>query len=73
MTATATAAATTRPAHRDPQVLRWLGAYTASALGDSVYHLALSWTAVSSGTPPRPGSSWRSRPCLAPCSCSSGE
>ncbi|MEU6167691.1 MFS transporter [Streptomyces tanashiensis] len=43
------------PAHRDPQVLRWLGAYTASTLGDSVYHLALSWTAVSSGTPAQAG------------------
>ncbi|WP_055599141.1 MFS transporter [Streptomyces aureus] len=55
MTATATAAATTRPAHRNPQVLRWLGAYTASTLGDSVYYLALSWTAVSSGTPAQAG------------------
>ncbi|GEB56783.1 MFS transporter [Streptomyces gardneri] len=43
------------PAHRDPQVLRWLGAHTASTLGDSVYHLALSWTAVSSGTPAQAG------------------
>ncbi|MEU7388024.1 MFS transporter [Streptomyces tanashiensis] len=43
------------PAHRDPQVLRWLGAYTASTLGDSVYYLALSWTAVSSGTPAQAG------------------
>ncbi|MGW1511517.1 MFS transporter [Streptomyces sp. NPDC002394] len=54
MTATVVAP-TTRPAHRDPQVLRWLGAYTASTLGDSVYHLALSWTAVSSGTPAQAG------------------
>ncbi|SED58880.1 MFS transporter [Streptomyces sp. TLI_105] len=44
-----------RPAHRDPQVLRWLGAYTASTLGDSVYYLALSWTAVSSGSPAQAG------------------
>ncbi|MFF2776250.1 MFS transporter [Streptomyces sp. NPDC058052] len=44
-----------RPAHRSPQVLRWLGAYTASTLGDSVYHLALSWTAVTSGTPAQAG------------------
>ncbi|MEU7069067.1 MFS transporter [Streptomyces narbonensis] len=43
------------PAHRDPQVLRWLGAHTASTLGDSVYHLALSWTAVSNGTPTQAG------------------
>ncbi|MEU7005968.1 MFS transporter [Streptomyces sp. NPDC046332] len=43
------------PAHRDPNVLRWLGAYTASTLGDSVYHLALSWTAVRGGTPAEAG------------------
>ncbi|MGW8767078.1 MFS transporter [Streptomyces sp. NPDC055815] len=43
------------PAHRSPQVLRWLGAYTASTLGDSVFYLALSWTAVSSGTPAQAG------------------
>ncbi|MEU1231896.1 MFS transporter [Streptomyces sp. NPDC005828] len=51
-TATPTAA---RPAHRNPQVLHWLGAYTASTLGDSVFYLALSWTAVSSGTPAQAG------------------
>ncbi|MER5308052.1 MFS transporter [Streptomyces sp. NPDC002773] len=44
-----------RPAHRDPQVLRWLGAYTASTVGDSVYYLALSWAAVSSGSPAQAG------------------
>ncbi|MEE1819167.1 MFS transporter [Streptomyces sp. SP18ES09] len=43
------------PAHRNPQVLRWLGAYTASTLGDSVFYLALSWTAVSGGTPAQAG------------------
>ncbi|MFG2112545.1 MFS transporter [Streptomyces sp. NPDC048718] len=48
-------AAVTRPAHRNPQVLRWLGAYTASTLGDSVYYLALSWAAVSSGSPAQAG------------------
>ncbi|MCX5225627.1 MFS transporter [Streptomyces sp. NPDC006553] len=48
-------AAVERPAHRDPQVLRWLGAYTASTLGDSVYHLALSWAAVRGGTPAEAG------------------
>ncbi|AJF64693.1 MFS transporter [Streptomyces vietnamensis] len=46
---------TAAPAHRSPQVLRWLGAYTASTLGDSVFYLALSWTAVSSGTPAQAG------------------
>lgn len=57
-TTTTTAAAsgtTARPAHRDPQVLRWLGAYTASTLGDSVYYLALSWAAVSGGSPAQAG------------------
>ncbi|MER7948358.1 MFS transporter [Streptomyces sp. NPDC096079] len=55
MTMTTTAPAPARPAHRDPQVLRWLGAYTASTLGDSVYYLALSWTVVSTGTPAQAG------------------
>lgn len=54
MTATLVAAPAP-PAHRDPQVLRWLGAYTASTLGDSVYHLALSWAAVRGGTPAEAG------------------
>ncbi|MER7518215.1 MFS transporter [Streptomyces sp. NPDC126499] len=44
-----------RPAHRDPQVLRWAGAFTASTLGDSVYHLALSWAAVSNGSAAQAG------------------
>lgn len=44
-----------RPAHRDPNVLRWLGAYTASAVGDNVYYLALSWAAVQAGTPAQAG------------------
>ncbi|MFI8823057.1 MFS transporter [Streptomyces sp. NPDC053431] len=58
MTTTTTAAVTAapaRPAHRDPNVLRWVGAYTASTLGDSVYYLALSWAAVSTGTPAQAG------------------
>ncbi|WP_411069809.1 MFS transporter [Streptomyces sp. cmx-4-25] len=55
MTAAVLAAAPPRPAHRDPRILRWLGAYTASTVGDSVYHLALSWTAVSSGSPAQAG------------------
>ena len=54
MTATVLAA-TARPAHRNPQVLRWLSAYTASTLGDSVYYIALSWSAVSSGSPAQAG------------------
>ncbi|MFE0698553.1 MFS transporter [Streptomyces sp. NPDC058872] len=43
------------PAHRNPQVLRWLGAYTASTVGDSIYYLALSWAAVTQGTPAQAG------------------
>ncbi|MGW2463078.1 MFS transporter [Streptomyces sp. NPDC001761] len=42
-------------AHRDPNVLRWLGAYTSSMLGDSVYYLALSWAAVQAGSPAQAG------------------
>ncbi|MFJ8633456.1 MFS transporter [Streptomyces sp. NPDC093568] len=44
-----------RAAHRDPNVLRWLGGYTSSALGDNVYYLALSWAAVQAGTPAQAG------------------
>ncbi|MEX0171587.1 MFS transporter [Streptomyces sp. LMG1-1-1.1] len=54
-TTTPAAVAPARPAHRNRQVLRWLGAYTASTLGDSVYYLGLSWAAVSSGTPAQAG------------------
>ncbi|MFG2952634.1 MFS transporter [Streptomyces sp. NPDC048291] len=57
MTATLTAPATAapRPAHRDPNVLRWLGAYTSSMVGDSVYYIALSWAAVQGGSPAQAG------------------
>lgn len=44
-----------RPAHRDPNVLRWLGAYSSSAIGDNVYYVALSWAAVQAGTPAQAG------------------
>ena len=44
-----------RPAHRDANVLRWLGAYLSSAVGDNVYYIALSWAAVQSGTPAQAG------------------
>ncbi|WP_405879160.1 MFS transporter [Streptomyces sp. NBC_01136] len=47
--------ATDRPAHRDGNVLRWLGAYTSSMIGDNVYYLALSWAAVRAGTPSQAG------------------
>ncbi|MGQ4515993.1 MFS transporter [Streptomyces sp. DW26H14] len=48
-------AAPGRPAHRDPNVLRWLGAYTASTVGDSVYFLALSWAATRGGSTTQAG------------------
>jgi MFS family permease len=35
----------TTPAHRDGNVLRWLTAYTVSLVGDSVYFVALGWSA----------------------------
>ncbi|GAB1335104.1 MFS transporter [Streptomyces sp. E-15] len=54
MTATLAPPATVQ-AHRDPNVLRWLGAYTSSMLGDNVYYLALSWAAVQAGTPAEAG------------------
>ncbi|MFJ9108082.1 MFS transporter [Streptomyces sp. NPDC102283] len=39
-----------RPAHRDPNVLRWLGAYSASMVGDSIYFMALAWAAARTGS-----------------------
>ncbi|MCZ4125625.1 MFS transporter [Streptomyces sp. H39-S7] len=44
-----------RPAHRDGNVLRWLAAYTASVIGDSVYFLALGWAANQVGGPAEAG------------------
>lgn len=44
-----------RPAHRDGNVLRWLGAYTASTIGDSVYYMALAWAAARSGSASQTG------------------
>ncbi|WP_447036814.1 MFS transporter [Streptomyces sp. DSM 118878] len=49
------AAVAAPPAHRDGNVLRWLGAYTASMIGDSVYFVALSWAAARSGSPAQAG------------------
>jgi MFS family permease len=42
-------------AHRDPNVLRWLAAYTASLLGDSVYFLALGFAAAKVAPPAEVG------------------
>jgi MFS family permease len=44
-----------RPAHRDPNVLRWLGAFTASTVGDGIYFMALSWAAARVGGPAQAG------------------
>ena len=54
-TTAAHAPASERGAHRDPNVLRWLGAYVSSAIGDNVYYIALSWAAVQNGTPAQAG------------------
>ncbi|MEU5536614.1 MFS transporter [Streptomyces sp. NPDC020362] len=54
-TGTAPTATAERAAHRNPDVLRWLGAYASSAIGDNVYYLALSWAAVQAGTPAQAG------------------
>ncbi|MFE4454214.1 MFS transporter [Streptomyces sp. NPDC056796] len=43
------------PAYRDGNVLRWLTAYTASLVGDSVYFVALGWSAQKSGGPAEVG------------------
>ncbi|MGH4027622.1 MFS transporter [Actinomycetota bacterium Odt1-20B] len=57
MTATEirTPVAPEKPAHRDGNVLRWLGAYTASMVGDAAYYVALSWAAARSGSPGQAG------------------
>ncbi len=44
-----------RPAHRDGNVLRWLAAYTASLVGDSVYFLALAFAAARTASPAQVG------------------
>ncbi len=55
LTALGTPPVSERPAHRDPNVLRWLAAYTSSMIGDSVYYIALSWAAVQAGSPSQAG------------------
>lgn len=44
-----------RAAHRDGNVLRWLAAYTASLLGDSVYFVALGFAAARTAPPAQVG------------------
>lgn len=55
MTPAGAAAPARRPAHRDGNVLRWLGAYAASAIGDNVYFLALGWAAQQVAPPAQVG------------------
>ncbi|GFH34519.1 MFS transporter [Streptomyces pacificus] len=43
------------PAHRDGNVLRWLTAYTVSLVGDSVYFVALGWSAQKAAGPAEVG------------------
>lgn len=53
--APAPASAPERPAYRDPNVLRWLGAYTTSVTGDIVYFLALTWAVTQESGPAQAG------------------
>ncbi|MCP9959646.1 MFS transporter [Streptomyces sudanensis] len=46
---------TTTPAHRDGNVLRWLAAHTVSLAGDSVYFVALGWSAQKAAGPAEVG------------------
>src|SRR5215212_4975909 len=43
------------PAYRDGNVVRWLTAYTASLVGDSVYFVALAWSAQKAAGPTEVG------------------
>ncbi|MEV3933115.1 MULTISPECIES: MFS transporter [unclassified Streptomyces] len=44
-----------KPAYCDGNVLRWLTAYTASLIGDSVYFVALAWSAQKAAGPTEVG------------------
>ena len=46
---------TAPPAFRDPNVLRWLGAYTTSVTGDVAYFMALSWATARVAGPAQVG------------------
>ncbi|GAA1919810.1 MFS transporter [Streptomyces sodiiphilus] len=39
------------PAYRDPNVMRWLAAYTATMIGEGIYFLALAWAAAAIAGP----------------------
>ncbi|MFC9616648.1 MFS transporter [Streptomyces sp. NPDC056938] len=49
------APASSSPAYRDANVLRWLSAYTASITGDVLYFLALTWAAARVAGPSQAG------------------
>ncbi|MFC9427927.1 MFS transporter [Streptomyces sp. NPDC056987] len=53
--ATAPPEPATTPAHRDGNVLRWLAAHTVSLVGDSVYFVALGWSAQQAAGPAEVG------------------
>lgn len=44
-----------RPAYREPAYLRYLAGHGTSLLGDQVWHIALSWSAVQLASPGWPG------------------
>ncbi|MFE1407151.1 MFS transporter [Streptomyces sp. NPDC058770] len=52
---TAVPAHVSTPAYRDWNVLRWLTAYTFSLIGDSVYFIALGWSAQKTAGPAEVG------------------
>lgn len=47
--------ATTRPAFRDGNVLRWLLGYGTGLLGDQIYYVTLAWTATQLASPAQVG------------------
>src|SRR5690242_4579996 len=51
MTTTITSAPPVRPLHRDPMVLGWSVARGISSIGDEIWYVALSWSAVQLGSP----------------------
>ncbi|TDP97477.1 MFS transporter [Labedaea rhizosphaerae] len=51
MTTTIAGAPPARPLHRDPMVLGWSVARGISSIGDEIWYVALSWSAVQLGSP----------------------
>ncbi|MFD7080182.1 MFS transporter [Streptomyces sp. NPDC059918] len=54
-TKTSTRGELAKPAHRDPNVLRWVVAYTASVVGNGCFFLALGWAASRTASPAEAG------------------